>query len=399
MRRHRDATLFRYPQAFLFQADQTLIENGQIAVSYDALQQMINFRHLQSMGSNSRTKPEFSTDNDRKRPRLYAFTADDDQVTKFVRCGDLSHHSQVMRFLAGILVLILLGMASLSAVAADSRAQERTVVRPKPLQLWKHLDDGQLKLASESVVVLDRFGNGLVERNAEQSMSIASVTKLMSAMVLLDANLPMAYPLTITSADKDRLKHSGSRLAVGTKLSREDLLLISLMASENRATAALARDFPGGTEAFVRRMNLKAKLLGMTDTHFADPTGLDPRNVSTARDLARLVRATYRYPAIRRATTRASAKVTPIGRTRGLAFRNTNRLIRFADSRWDIEISKTGYLNEAGRCLAMLTVIDQQPIVMVMLNGRDKLAPIRDADKIRRWVEKGINSARQLASR
>ncbi len=309
----------------------------------------------------------------------------------------LGHDNGVMGILTGILILLVLGSVNLSA-NAESRVQER-YARPAPLQLWKHLDDGQLKLRSESVVVVDRFGNALVERNADQSMSIASVTKLMSAMVILDANLPMAYPLTITAADKDRLKNSGSRLAVGTRLRREDLLLISLMASENRATAALARDFPGGSEAFIERMNLKAGLLGMEDTYFADPTGLDPRNVSTARDLARLVRATYRYPLIRRATTRSAAEVKPLGRKRGLVFRNTNRLVRFADQRWEIEISKTGYLDEAGRCLAMLTLIDQQPIVMVMLNGRDKLAPIRDADTIRKWIEKGITRAQKLASR
>lgn len=302
--------------------------------------------------------------------------------------------------LVGILLLALLGMTSLPATAADARVQER-FVRPKPLQLWKHLDDERLTLSSEAVVVLDRLGNELVERNGERPMSIASVTKLMSAMVLLDAKLPMAYPLTITAADKDRLKHSGSRLAVGTRLRREDLLLISLMASENRATAALARDFPGGTEAFIKRMNLKAKLLGMQHTRFADPTGLDPRNVATARDLARLVRAAYRYPLIRRATTRSVAEVTPLGRARSLRFGNTNRLVRFADERWEIEVSKTGFLNEAGRCLVMLTMIDQQPIVMVMLNGRDRLTPIRDANRIRQWIERGVDSAkaRQLASR
>jgi D-alanyl-D-alanine endopeptidase (penicillin-binding protein 7) len=174
------------------------------------------------------------------------------------------------------------------------------------------------------------------------------------------------------------------------------MLTLTLMSSENRAAFALSRVFPGGRTEFIRRMNLKAKLLGLHDTEFGDPTGLDPLNVSTATDLARMVRAAQRYPQIRTATTRTSATVRPYRGKKPLRYVNTNRLVR--SDVWEIGLSKTGYVNEAGRCLVMMVDVKDEPIVVVLLNSYGKLTPIGDANRIRKWIEKGVTSASKMAS-
>jgi D-alanyl-D-alanine endopeptidase (penicillin-binding protein 7) len=260
----------------------------------------------------------------------------------------------------------------------------------RALRLWEQLDTRKLKLRSKAALVVDRFGNTLYERKSDQTMPIASVTKLMTAMVILDAKLPMAEVIEITNADRDMRRMTGSRLRVGSRLSRSEMLTLALMSSENRAAAALGRSYPGGSDAFVRAMNSKAAKLGMRDSHFIDAAGLDAANTSTARDLARMVFEAMRYPTIREATTRAQLDVRPLKNRGPLRYVNTNRLMR--NDSWEIQISKTGYINEAGRCLVMHTEFNGTPTVIVLLNSFGKLTPFGDANRVRKWVEKGVET-------
>jgi serine-type D-Ala-D-Ala endopeptidase (penicillin-binding protein 7) len=230
----------------------------------------------------------------------------------------------------------------------------------------------------------------LFAKGADNVVPIASITKLMTAMVILDAHLPMDEKITITRHDKDHYKGSRSRLRPGMTLTRGDLLRLALMSSENRAAAALARTFPGGTDAVVAQMNFKAKSLAMTDTHFIDPTGLHSDNVSTAYDLVKLVQAAQHYEQIRLATT-STSHIVEVGGRRQMHFRNTNPLVRNAS--WDIGLSKTGYISEAGRCLVMETRISQRPVVLVLLDSWGRLSRIGDANRIRHWMEKILNRA------
>ena len=259
----------------------------------------------------------------------------------------------------------------------------------RAVRLWEQLDDRKLKLRSKAALVVDRHGNTLFERRSDRPMPIASVTKLMTAMVILDRKLPMREVITITKADRDLLRLTGSRLRAGAKLTRSELLTLALMSSENRAAAALARTFPGGNETFVEVMNRKAETLGMHDTRFADSSGLDAGNVSTAHDLARMVFAAMRYPAIRKATTRTQLTVRPWKKRGPLRYVNTNRLLR--SKSWEIQVSKTGYINEAGRCLVMHTEFNGTPTVVVLLNSYGKLTPFGDANRVRKWIEKGVD--------
>ena len=227
-------------------------------------------------------------------------------------------------------------------------------------------------------------------------MPIASVTKLMTAMVTLDAGLAPDEMIEITKADRDLRRLTGSRLKVGARLSRSDLLTLALMSSENRAAAALGRTYPGGTDVFVQAMNRKAAELGMHQSGFADAAGLDAGNVATAHDLSRMVLAAMQYPAIREATTRSKVEVRPFKKRGPLRYANTNRLLR--NGRWDIQISKTGYINESGRCLVMHTEFNGTPTVMVLLNSFGKLTPFGDANRVRKWIEKGVDSKLQQSA-
>jgi serine-type D-Ala-D-Ala endopeptidase (penicillin-binding protein 7) len=239
-------------------------------------------------------------------------------------------------------------------------------------------------LRSNAVLVLDQdSGEILYGKNTHSVLPIASITKLMTAMVTLDADLDPAETLSITKADVDKLKGSRSRLQVGAELSREDMLRLALMASENRAASTLGRTYPGGTGAFVQAMNLKAYLLGMTGTHFADPTGLSSANVSTAEDLAKLANAAQGYAQIREYST-TSAHQVRIGR-RMMSFHNTNRLIR--NSSWEIGLSKTGYISEAGRCLVMQAKLAGRKVIIVLLDSWGKYTRIADASRIRNWLD------------
>jgi D-alanyl-D-alanine endopeptidase (penicillin-binding protein 7) len=266
-----------------------------------------------------------------------------------------------------------------------------------------------LDLSSASVMVFDQStGRTLLEKNPRMATSIASITKLMTAMVVLDAGLPMDETIAIASADVDKHKYTGSRLVLGKRLSREMLLNLALIASENRAAAALARSYPGGTEAFVAAMNKKAQELGMTSTHFDDPTGLHASNRSTAEDLVRLVNTAYYYPDIRRISTtgdislggekvQVKRKVKVNGKRRlrtqtvwrSLEFVNTNRLVR--EKEWDIGLSKTGYINEAGHCLVMQASIAQQRVIIVLLDAIGKYGRLGDANRIRAWLERSAS--------
>ncbi|HBA09456.1 MAG TPA: D-alanyl-D-alanine endopeptidase [Methylotenera mobilis] len=243
-----------------------------------------------------------------------------------------------------------------------------------------------LKLASAKALVINQLtGEVLFAKNTNLPTPIASVTKLMTAMVMLDAHLPMDDLPYISDEDVDYLKHTTSRLSVGTMLTRGELLQLALMASENRAASALGRNYPGGPNAFVKAMNQKARLLGMNATRFVDATGLDSNNVSTAEDLVKMVDAAYHYPEIRQVSTLPSQEITLYGRQNPLNFVNTNALVR--GGKWDIGLSKTGFINEAGRCLVMQAHISGQPVIIVLLDSVGKLTRIGDANRIRKWVE------------
>jgi len=242
----------------------------------------------------------------------------------------------------------------------------------------------QPALKSQAALVVDQqSGEILLGKNMESKLPIASLTKLMTAIVTLDAELDPDEPVTISKADVDRLRGSHSRLQVGTTLTRDDLLHLALMASENRAASAITSSYPGGKDSCVLAMNLKAQLLGMSGTRFEDGTGLSGRNVSTAQDLAKLVQAAHAYPKIRDYTTSTSYQVK-IGR-RAMRFGNTNNLTR--SSRWDIGLSKTGYIAEAGRCLVMQVTLAERSIIIVLLDSWGKYTRVGDATRIRQWLE------------
>ena len=241
------------------------------------------------------------------------------------------------------------------------------------------------RLRSAAVIVQDQNTDELLlSKKAEAVMPIASITKLMTAMVVLDSGINLGLPITVDEADKDTLRYSRSRLPVGTRVSRMQALLIALMASENRAAHVLARTYPGGEAAFVRAMNKKARSLGLTETRFEDPCGLSEGNVSSAADLCRLVNAAYKYPLIRSFSTQKDF-VLDNGR-RPLRFVNTNSLVRNAS--WDIGLSKTGYILESGRCLVMQASMPHRSVVIVLLNAAGDSTRLNDVLSIKRWLEK-----------
>jgi D-alanyl-D-alanine endopeptidase (penicillin-binding protein 7) len=242
----------------------------------------------------------------------------------------------------------------------------------------------KLALRSSAVLVQDaQTGEVMFEKNADAVVPIASITKLMTAMVILDRKLDLDEEIKLTKEDAVRMKGSRSRLRTGLELTRGDLLLLALMSSDNRAAAALGRSYPGGLEAFVDGMNEKAKKIGMTESRFVEPTGLSPANVSTASDLAKLVRAAHEYEVIRDYSTKSRATVLASGRR--LNYGNTNRLVR--SKYWDIELSKTGYISEAGRCLVMQVRLAEKDLIVVLLDSYGKYSRIGDANRIRKWLE------------
>ncbi|MCP5204352.1 MAG: D-alanyl-D-alanine endopeptidase [Pseudomonadales bacterium] len=243
---------------------------------------------------------------------------------------------------------------------------------------------GNPGLRSASAIVLDGQGNVIYSKDENTVRPIASITKLMTAMVILDAGLDLDEKLTITRADRDLIRMTGSRLGFGATLTRRELILLALMSSENRAATALGRTYPGGMEAFVAQMNAKAQALGMHKSRFADSSGLRSENVSTASDLAKMVTAASRYPLITQATTTVRHEVRPYSSKGPLNYGNTNRLLK--NDSWNIELSKTGYINEAGRCLVMQANIDGEHVSIILLNSFGKLTPFGDSNRLRKWM-------------
>lgn len=241
-----------------------------------------------------------------------------------------------------------------------------------------------LDLKSSVALVIDQdTSEVLFSKNDKAVLPIASLTKLMTGLVISEAHLSMDEVITISQADVDTEKGSRSRLSVGTELSRGELLHLALMSSENRAAHALGRSFPGGLSKFVDLMNAKAKLLGMNDTRYVEPTGLSSNNQSSARDLAKLVNVAHGDPVLRDLSTSPGYQVAVGSRT--LQYNNTNRLVK--NPSWDIGLQKTGYISEAGQCLVMQAEVAGRKLIMVFLDSAGKLSRLGDAERVRRWVE------------
>jgi len=270
-------------------------------------------------------------------------------------------------------------------VGRAAKAAVAVAARPSFGQMaGLHGANDPLDLRSSVALVIDQDTNEVLLRKNDQAvLPIASLTKLMTGLVISDAHLSMSEMITITQDDVDTEKGSSSRLAVGSTLSRRDMLHLALMSSENRAAHALGRTFPGGLDAFVGRMNARAQQLGMRDTRYVEPTGLSSRNQSSAHDLATLVAAAYKEPVLRELSTSPGREIE-VGR-RTLQYNNTNRLVK--SPQWDIGLQKTGYISEAGQCLVMQAQISGRKLIMVFLDSAGKLSRIADAERVRRWIE------------
>jgi D-alanyl-D-alanine endopeptidase (penicillin-binding protein 7) len=253
-----------------------------------------------------------------------------------------------------------------------------------------------LKLKSSSVLIIDQSDSSvLYSRHPDVPMPIASITKLMTALVVLDAKQPLDELIQITDADRDMPKGSFSRLTVGTTLSRGDLMHLALMSSENRAAHALGNNYPGGMPAMVAAMNAKAVELGMVNSHFVDPTGLSSQNVASPEDLSKLVIAASHNPSIREYSTdrRYAVKV----RRHMVEFHNTDNLV--ANPTWNIIVQKTGYISEAGKCLVMAAVIEGRSVVIVLLDSMGKYTRVADAKRIKTWMEASAGERLQVSMR
>ncbi|WP_124948492.1 serine hydrolase [Sulfuriferula thiophila] len=294
--------------------------------------------------------------------------------------------------------LLFTALASLLALDANAAQGRHHATQLVEYSVPDSAD--QPHLSALSVLVLNQSdGQPLYQKNVDMETPIASISKLMTAMVVLDAHLDMNEMLEITQADVDMLRHTSSRLPVGTRLSRSELMHLALIASENRAASALARNYPGGREKFIAAMNRKARSLGMAHTTFEDSSGLSSNNQSTAADLGKMVQAAVRYPVIHEITTTGAYEITSTGMIRvrhkhkeswrsverRVAFHNTNQLVR--DENWDIGLSKTGFINEAGHCLVMQAKIAQKPVIIVLLDAYGKYGRINDAKRIKQWLE------------
>ena len=274
------------------------------------------------------------------------------------------------------LLLLLTGTATLPSTAAAQ----------PPAQVQR--DPSKLHLASGSALLIDLNTNQeLYSSHADRVVPIASVTKLMTAMVVLDAKQSMDEMLTMTIAQTKEMKGIYSRVRLGSELNRRETLLITLMSSENRAAATLAHHYPGGYGAFIKAMNAKAKALGMSNTRYVEPTGLSPNNVSTARDLTKLLMAARNYPLLSELSTTREKTVAFRKPNYTLGFRNTDHLVNKAN--WDIKLTKTGFTNDAGHCLVLLTKMDNRPVAMVILDAFGKYTHFADASRMRQWLETG----------
>ena len=243
---------------------------------------------------------------------------------------------------------------------------------------------GNPQLRSASALVINEDGAVIYGKDVDTVRPIASITKLMTAMVIIDSGLDLGEKITVTKEDRDLVQLTGSRLEYGATLPRREMILLAIMSSENRAATALGRNWPGGMTQFIDAMNKKAAQLGMTNSHFADPAGLSVENTSTARDLIKMVTAANAYDLIREASTTTRIEVRPYAKRGPLVYGNTNRLLK--NETWDIELSKTGYIMEAGRCLVMQANIEGEQVSIVLLNSFGKLTPFGDSNRLRKWM-------------
>ena len=285
-------------------------------------------------------------------------------------------------------VTVKTGRKTAKFVLASKRKSVIHVSAPPRLSFGQiaglHGAQDALDLKSSVALVIDQDTREvLFSKNDSAVLPIASLTKLMTGAIVTGAKLPMDEIITITQDDVDTEKGSRSRLKVGTSLTRGEMLHLTLMSSENRAAHALGRTYPGGMTVFVGLMNAKAKLLGMFDTKYVEPTGLSSKNQSSAQDLATLVSATHADPVLRELSTSNGYQVAIGDRT--LQYNNTNRLIK--NPEWDIGLQKTGYISEAGQCLVMQTKIAGRKLIMVFLDSAGKFSRLGDAERVRRWVE------------
>ena len=273
------------------------------------------------------------------------------------------------------LCLVLAGTSASSiAAAAESTSAPR--------------DTSQLHIASGSALLIDLQTNKVIfASNPDAIVPIASVTKLMTAMVVLDARQSMDESISVNISDTPEMKGVFSRVKIGSELSRHEMMLITLMSSENRAATTLANHYPGGYPAFIKAMNAKARSLGMSHTRYIEPTGLSTQNVSTARDLTKLLMASRKYPMLSTLSTTREKTVAFSKPNYTLGFRNTDHLVN--KSNWDIKLTKTGFTNEAGHCLVLLTRMDNRPVAMVILDAFGKYTHFADASRMRQWMETG----------
>jgi D-alanyl-D-alanine endopeptidase (penicillin-binding protein 7) len=290
-------------------------------------------------------------------------------------------------------ILMLLGHAlAVHAADADTDTNRSLLQMDKALPAPKLLKVSSLKVSSHIALIFDEQTRlPLYNKHGQTVVPIASITKLMTAMVVLDAQLPMDVEVSVAEDDLNSIKRARSRLRVGMTLTRSDMLKLALMASENRAALALARSYPGGPVALVAAMNAKARELGMTNTRFFDPTGLGSDNVSTAQDLVKMVSAARYYPLIHQYTTTATHSVDGLS-GRAMRFSNTNPLVRNAS--WNIGLSKTGFINEAGQCLVMQATINHRPVIIVLLDSWGRRTRVGDANRIKRWMESANTPSR-----
>lgn len=312
--------------------------------------------------------------------------------------------ARLHRALSWLVSLSALGFVLSVPVYLFTNKEAEAVAAPAPIEatlpavraadIRRFATPQRLPLHSEVALVFDaREGEVIYEQRADRHRPIASLTKLMTAMVVLDGRQRLDEVVIIEDADRDRLRGSRSKLAVGSAYTRRDLMAAALVASDNRAAAALARTYPGGTPAFIEAMNAKARALEMNETRFADASGLDSRNVSTARDLVRLALASSEYPKIRRLSTYDSYRLKNLRGGQTLTFPNANRLARSAS--WDIDVGKTGYTSDAGYCLLVQTKIGDRPLVIVLLNSWPHYRNYNDTVQIRDWL---LRAERKLST-
>ncbi|WP_428034971.1 D-alanyl-D-alanine endopeptidase [Amphritea sp.] len=295
--------------------------------------------------------------------------------------------NRLIQRLCVLICTIFLSLLALSVAAQPAVITKASTVSSATHRLL-NLDPEKIELASVSAAVVDnKTGAPLYKKHAELVLPIASITKLMTAMVTLDAELSLSEKIRFTETQKQANHNYYSRIRIGSELPRKDVIRIALMSSENLAASALGSSYPGGIKAFVNAMNRKARQLGMTHSHFVDSTGLSAANVSTASDLAIMVRAAASYPKISEYSKTRSYTAQFSKPQYSLRYGNTNVLVHRKS--WDIDVTKTGYLNEAGRCLVMMTRVNGRETVMVMLNSYGKRTPVGDAGRIKRWLTTG----------